>query len=145
MLAYEASLAAGPNVQNVLTLSHLQNGEFVHLLPFASRYHILQHPELFVHFGSPSTLDQTMCSFASNLSTSRSCATVVLFPLPPRLTTALRSTGLWRRAEFCRSTLGILIRLWLHLYDLTRSGGRRRQCEVVLRYHRAILRGRSFP
>jgi len=45
----------------------LENGQLVHLLVFACRYHILQYAELFIHLGSSPSLDQTVSSLPCDL------------------------------------------------------------------------------
>lgn len=102
----------------------------MHLLPLTRRNHIFQHAKLLVHLRSSSSLDQAVCCFPCNLASSGGRS------LPRALLTAIRLRGrVGCLAGVGRSSLlgaRLLHLTWLHLDDLARPRGRRRQGEVIL-------------
>ena len=123
--------------------TYLQNSKLVHFLARTSRNHILQCRKLLIHLGPPSPLNQAMCRFSSNLPPSRTCRTGLFLLTPIRRS---RGTIRRRRSRFprllrslpssrscIRFRRGTLLSLGLHLDNLPRTGGRRRQVEILQR------------
>lgn len=124
----------------VLRLTHLQNGQLVHLLTLASGYHVLQHSKFLVHLGPPPPLDQTVCGLAGNLSSCCCGACIILLSLASSLSLSLACRLI---ASSRRTILGLgLARL--HLNDLPGASWRRWQGKVVFGDHARLAR-RSFP
>lgn len=116
--------------------TNLKNRQFMHLLPLTSRNHILQHSKLFVHLGSASPLDQTVCSLPCDLPASGCCAIAVLLPFTTILSGALRLPS----PCFSSSASGsFLFCAWLHLNDLAGPGRRRRQSKVIFCDYRTSI------
>lgn len=103
----------------------------MHLLAFASRYHVFQHSELLVHLGSPPPFDQAVRCLSRNLASGCGCTRIILLPF---------ASYLGRPSSVSTSLLGCTTRLCLqlvallrlHLDDLPRPGWWRRQSEVIL-------------